>query len=47
VAAELRLMYTVAYAPKDNAHDGKFKKINVTVNREAVVVKTRRGYIAK
>jgi VWFA-related protein len=47
VAAELRLLYTLAYAPKNGARDGKFRKINVAVKRDGAVVKTRRGYLAK
>jgi VWFA-related protein len=45
VAAELRLIYTLAYAPKNTTRDGKFKKIDVSVTREGAVVKTRRGYL--
>ena len=47
VAAELRLLYTLAYAPKNGARDGRFRKINVAVKRDGAVVKTRRGYLAK
>ena len=47
VAAELRLIYTIAYAPKTTTRDGKFKKIEVSVTREGAVVKTRRGYLAR
>jgi VWFA-related protein len=47
VAAELRLLYTLAYAPKNGLRDGKFRKINVAVKRDGAVVKTRRGYLAK
>jgi VWFA-related protein len=47
VAAELRLIYTLAYAPKNTERDGKFRKINVTVTREGAIVRTRRGYLAR
>lgn len=47
VAAELRLIYTLAYAPKNDARDGKYRRINVAVKREGAVAKTRRGYLAK
>jgi VWFA-related protein len=47
VAAELRLIYTLAYAPKTTTRDGKFKKIEVSTTREGAVVKTRRGYLAR
>jgi VWFA-related protein len=47
VAAELRLIYTLAYAPKNTERDGKFRSISVTVSREGAVVRTRRGYLAR
>ena len=47
VAAELRLMYTLAYDPKNTKRDGGYRKIGVAVKREGAVVKTRRGYFAK
>ncbi|MEK6303624.1 MAG: VWA domain-containing protein [Acidobacteriota bacterium] len=47
VAAELRLIYTLAYAPKNTTRDGKFKNIGVSVAREGAIVKTRRGYLAR
>ncbi|HXG64200.1 MAG TPA: VWA domain-containing protein [Blastocatellia bacterium] len=47
VAAELRLLYTLAYAPKNTQYDGKYRRLNVTVSRDGTMVKTRRGYYAK
>ena len=47
VAAELRLMYTLAYDPKNTKRDGGYRKITVEVKREGAVVKTRRGYFAR
>ena len=47
VAAELRLTYTLAYAPKNTAHDGKYRRISIAVNRDGAIVKTRRGYVAR
>ncbi|HEU4391850.1 MAG TPA: VWA domain-containing protein, partial [Blastocatellia bacterium] len=47
VAGELRLVYSLSYEPQNTGHDGKFRKITVSVNHEGAVVKTRRGYIAK
>ncbi len=47
VAAELRLMYSLAYASTNTAHDGKFRKINVAVRHEGAVTRTRRGYVAR
>ena len=47
VAAELRLMYTLAYDPRNTRRDGGYRKISVAVKREGAIVKTRRGYFAK
>ncbi|HSE37245.1 MAG TPA: VWA domain-containing protein [Blastocatellia bacterium] len=47
VAAELRLIYSLAYAPTNTSHDGKFRKINVAVKQEGAVVRTRRGYVSR
>jgi VWFA-related protein len=47
VAAELRLIYSLAYAPTNTSHDGKFRKINVAVQQEGAVVRTRRGYVSR
>jgi VWFA-related protein len=47
VAAELRLIYSLAYASTNTSHDGKFRKINVAVQQEGAVVRTRRGYVSR
>jgi len=47
VAAELRLLYSLAYSPENSSKDGKFRKINLEVKREGVVARTRRGYVAR
>jgi VWFA-related protein len=47
VAAELRLIYTLAYAPKNIERDGKYRRLTVEVNRDGARVKARRGYYAK
>ncbi len=47
VAAELRLIYTLAYAPKNVDRDGKYRKLSVEVKRDRARVKARRGYYAK
>ncbi|MEW6210496.1 MAG: VWA domain-containing protein [Acidobacteriota bacterium] len=47
VAAELRLIYTLAYAPKNLDRDGKYRRLTVEVNRDGARVKARRGYYAK
>lgn len=47
VAAELRLLYSLAYSPESGEKDGRFRKINVEVKRDGVIARTRRGYYAK
>ena len=47
VAAELRLIYSLAYASTNTSHDGKFRKINVAVKQEGAVVRARRGYVSR
>ena len=47
VSAELHSLYSVAYAADDTRKDGRWRKINVKVNRDGVVAKTKRGYYAK
>jgi hypothetical protein len=38
--------YTLGYYPEDKAWDGKFRKLQVKLNREGVRVRHRRGYHA-
>lgn len=47
VAAELHLMYTLAYYPRNGQADGNFRKITVNVKQAGAKAKTRPGYIAK
>ena len=47
VAAEMRTVYTVAYTPKNETFDGKFRRVRVKVNRDDAAVRTRRGYYAR
>jgi VWFA-related protein len=47
VAGELHTLYSLAYSPDNPKHDGQFRKINVELNREGAMAKTRRGYYDK
>jgi Ca-activated chloride channel family protein len=47
VADELRSVYTIAYYPKNQAFDGKWREIAVHVERPGVTLRTRRGYYAR
>jgi Ca-activated chloride channel homolog len=46
VARDLRNQYTIAYYPTDERQDGSFRRIRLTVDVPAAVVKTRTGYFA-
>lgn len=45
IGTELRHQYFLAYSPTA-APDGKYRKINVTIDRKGLVVRTREGYYA-
>ncbi len=47
VAADLRALYTVEYAPTDTKRDGKWRAIKIEVNRAELISRTRPGYFAK
>jgi Ca-activated chloride channel family protein len=47
VSAELHALYSVAYAARDSQKDGKWRAINVQVNRDGIKAKAKRGYYAK
>jgi Ca-activated chloride channel family protein len=46
IADELGHQYTVAYRPLNRARDGKWRNIEVKVARDALTVRTRKGYRA-
>jgi VWFA-related protein len=46
IANEGRTYYLLAYSPTNTARDGKFRKIDVTVDRRDVTVRARGGYFA-
>src|SRR5215204_2940548 len=46
IAQELGQQYTIAYRPTNATRDGKWKALEVKVNREGSVVRTRKGYRA-
>lgn len=47
VAADLRALYTVEYAPTDTKRNGKWRAIKIEVNDAALVSRTRQGYFAR
>jgi VWFA-related protein len=46
IAAELGHQYTLSYRPLNTTRDGKWRTIDVKVDREGLNVRTRRGYRA-
>lgn len=46
IAEELGHQYTVAYRPLNRAHDGKWRKLEVKVSQNNLVVRTRKAYRA-
>jgi Ca-activated chloride channel family protein len=46
IADELGHQYTVAYRPLNRAHDGKWRKLEVKISREDLIVRTRKTYRA-
>ncbi len=47
VAAELRSVHTLAYYPKNQNFDGRWRRIQVRVNRPGLSLRTRAGYYAR
>lgn len=47
VAADLRTLYTIEYAPSNLTRDGKWRSIKVEVNDPELISRTRQGYFAK
>lgn len=46
IAAELRTQYSLAYYPKNERHDGKWRSVKVEVKKPGFVARTRPGYRA-
>ncbi len=47
VAADLRSLYTIEYQPTNDKRDGKFRTINIEVDRPDLIARTRQGYTPK
>ena len=45
-AAELHAQYVLTYYPKNEARDGKFRGLSVSVKRQGLTVRARKGYFA-
>jgi VWFA-related protein len=46
IAAELRTHYSIAYYPKKEKHDGKWRTLRVTVDQPGLITRARTGYRA-
>jgi Ca-activated chloride channel family protein len=46
IADELGHQYTIAYRPLNTKRDGKWRKLEVKLSREDLIVRTRKGYRA-
>lgn len=46
IAEELGHQYTLAYRPLNTSRDGKWRKLEVKLSREDLIVRTRKGYRA-
>jgi VWFA-related protein len=44
VAAELHMLYSLAYSPDRPKHNGEFRRVSVKLSRDGAMAKTRRGY---
>jgi Ca-activated chloride channel family protein len=44
IAQELRSQYSIGYYPKDVKQDGRFRKVEVRVNRPGLTARSRQGY---
>ncbi len=47
VAADLRALYTIEYAPADTNRNGKWRAIKIEVTNGELISRTRQGYFAK
>lgn len=46
IAAEIRTQYSIAYYPKNDRHDGKWRALRIEIKRPGVEAHTRPGYRA-
>ena len=47
IAKELASQYSIGYYSTNTKHDGKFRKVQVKVNRPDLVARTKKGYYTK
>jgi hypothetical protein len=47
VAADLRALYTIEYAPTDTNRNGKWRAVKIEVDNAELISRTRPGYFAR
>lgn len=47
VARELASQYSIGYYSSDRRHDGKFRKVEVKINKPGLIARTKKGYYTK
>jgi Ca-activated chloride channel homolog len=47
IARELASQYSIGYYSTNNKHDGKFRKVEVKLNKPDLVARTKKGYVMK
>jgi len=47
IARELASQYSIGYYSTNNKHDGKFRKVEVRLNKPDLVARTKKGYVMK
>ena len=47
IVGELGVQYTLAYTPKDDKKDGKWRDLELRVSRPGLTIRTRKGYVAE
>jgi Ca-activated chloride channel homolog len=47
VAKELASQYSIGYYSSNDKHDGKFRKVEIKLNKPGLVARTKKGYYAK
>ncbi len=47
VAKELASQYSIGYYSSNKKHDGKFRKVEVKVDKPGLVARTKKGYFTK
>ncbi|HYK91666.1 MAG TPA: VWA domain-containing protein [Acidobacteriota bacterium] len=46
VAQELSSQYSIGYYPRNRTHDGRFRRVEVRVNRPGLIARSKKGYFA-